>query len=296
MKEVRKTERLMILFGFVGALMIVGVCLFGATDAFAETRKYIRVGASPVNPNAIYQGEEKHALDREVEVITTDRAGRHIRGWLREGEVLTYALEPSSGKWVATRIYKCGNPILNRIVWAGPPPSSAQPDIYLEEQEVGQPPSRPKQALQPPPAPVAQATAAAYAAPVATAKEKKCLGKGTIYTGIGSFMITGGIASGHPVGYGVAALGLIPTWWGLTDDDSRYECKAMAGLIGGTAGVFAGKAIDKELDRRDQKKEDRDRDRNGRPGPDPPGDPTLLPDNIGQYGSAGPGLNPQASF
>lgn len=300
MKEIRKTEWTMFLIGVIGMLLIAGVFLFGTTDALAKEqgRRYINIGGNPVNPNAMYAGEVKQSLDREVQVLTTDAAGRRVQGWLQVGEELIFAQE-ASGKWVATRIYRCGNPILNRIVLGG---GFQQPvGQPYQQQQVVAPPAPPHQYAAQPQQPVslcpassppgwgcdprtgqwyqisAQQAGMAPSAPY-TPKEKKCLGKGTFYTGLGSFMVAGGLATGG-WGYGVAALGLVPTYYGLTDRESDPVCKSLAAIIGGAGGLVAGKAIDREIDNRDREREDEDR---RGPGPDPPADPTLLPERVGQ--------------
>lgn len=131
----------------------------------AEQRRYLNIGGDPVCLNCpLQEGEEIRALPDDVFVQVRGRSGRIYTGWLKKGEELvvrkTENCDYGSECYVATRIYKCGNPLVgfsapegsNRILFvsrkpivfeeAAPSVSPVSPPISLPESQPAVSPSQ----------------------------------------------------------------------------------------------------------------------------------------------------------
>lgn len=293
-----------------------------------------------VNPNQEYIGEMRYfAIDQPAKAAVVSRrpgTDQFVTKWqhLKSGTILGFMTEKETGELVAVLKKDCGNWIdtkQSRIVlkeyrrdqrtsatptFPSPPPAGNYvtrdelKDIikeavqealkkqgergYITREEFTQL----LQAIQKG-QPVQSAAVLPF--PSLTPTEKKCLGIGTIETGVGTFMTAAGlvIIRSTPWGWVAVVGGAVLSVLGILDDESDPKCKAIAGLAGGLGGLAVGFAVDHQLQKRDR---DRDEDRrrqedNRGPGPDPPGDPTLLPDTVGQIpGFLGPGVDPSANF
>ena len=74
-------------------------------------KKYLAIGTSPVNPNRPLEGRVRVAVP-EIEVLSQDKKGNWVRGWLQFGEVLAGFFTPDSTFVKADWIVRCGNPVL----------------------------------------------------------------------------------------------------------------------------------------------------------------------------------------
>lgn len=131
------------------------IILFSSTLCAGAEKKYLRLGADPVDPNyQLKPGEEVRNLPEDVFVETKGKSGKTYRGWLTKGVelVVQKAQDCPEGTtcWVATRIKNCGNPLVGITAPTGPARIlfvTRQPTIFYELPTPAPSP--------PPPSPVA---------------------------------------------------------------------------------------------------------------------------------------------
>lgn len=116
-----------------------------------EAKKYLNVGANPVDPNRPTRPHERVlSLAEDAFVSTRDAKGKVSEGWLKAGEEV-FAVPASDPRyWEAIVIKRCGNPITNRVsgiapIWIYDPavqaaPVAVQPQVtplaYASQQQA----------------------------------------------------------------------------------------------------------------------------------------------------------------
>lgn len=99
----------------------------------AEVRKYLHIGANPVNAKRPTRPNERvFAIADDAYITTRDRNGKTSEGWLRAGEQVFAVPSGDPRYWEAVAIKRCGNPIMNRTsgiapVWILDPTMQQQP-------------------------------------------------------------------------------------------------------------------------------------------------------------------------
>ncbi len=89
--------------------------LLSQVSSAMENKKYLNVGANPISPKLLLNGEKIFPVEKDTLLTTYDGDGRKHTGWLSTDYHFVGKLE--NGQWQAKRIYECGNPILNpRII------------------------------------------------------------------------------------------------------------------------------------------------------------------------------------
>jgi hypothetical protein len=219
-------------------------------NADADEKKYIRIGADPVNIYRPIPPEAKiFSSTRDLWVVVRGGSGWVYRGWVPVGtEFVAVPAQPPQGVddsagewWKALFIKRCGNDILNDIFFHTTSPAQIQPaEAPPPPPAAPVPTPAPAPVAAPAPAPPAPTPAPAPApAPQASAPEVVCLGLGTVSTGLGAAGLAYGLAAHQPwiAGTGVA-LSLLGIWDPF-NPKSDPRCKAAAGLIGGFAGYLS---------------------------------------------------------
>jgi len=232
-------------YAFSILIMIAVVMVVAVISADAETSKaprskriYLKIGGDPKDPGRqLLPDEEVMVSTQDLWVVTNGKSGKVYRGWMPAGTEFVTAPTENPTLRKAVWIKKCGNDVLN-------PEGKA---IYFRVQAEPAPQGRqiqeaPLMAPQVASAVVQRAVQPAVTPVTAPSAKQKCLGMGTWLTGLGSAMVSGGLAAGG-WGYGVAAIGLPLVYFGAKDNDSDPACKAVAAVIGGVGGVVAGRSI-----------------------------------------------------
>lgn len=115
------------------------LCCAGVVRAQEVGKRYLDIGANPVSRTQFWDPKSECILrtDSEVEVETSDRAGKKRKGWLHKGEYLV--VDKATKK--ALRIQFCSNPVHTDIVPSGtynpgcipdPPQAQAAPAAPAE--------------------------------------------------------------------------------------------------------------------------------------------------------------------
>ena len=123
-----------------------------------EVRKYLNIGANPVDPKRPTRPHERvFSLAEDAYVVTKDHTGKVVEGWLKAGEQVFAVPSSDPRYWEATFIKKCGNPIMNRVsgiapIWIFDPAVQQQqpvvqhlvaPQAMVQQQPVILDPSEP---------------------------------------------------------------------------------------------------------------------------------------------------------
>lgn len=87
----------------------------------APAKKYLHIGANPVNPKRPTRPHERVlVLTEDAFVSTRDAKGKTSEGWLKAGEEV-FAVPASDPRyWEVVAIKRCGNPVMNRMTGIGP--------------------------------------------------------------------------------------------------------------------------------------------------------------------------------
>lgn len=88
-----------------------------------EGRKYLKIGAKPVDPKTFdFFKEDAYILLEDVEAKLVDSSGKTSVGWLRAGEIVV----TEKGKTRVIRIWRCGNPVLSELYITTPKPAKVE--------------------------------------------------------------------------------------------------------------------------------------------------------------------------
>lgn len=200
-----------VFFSCLSAMVFLAMAadmVWASESSSSSDRKYINVGADPVAPEACKKENLlTMKLDNDVQVKVKGGSGKLSSGWLPAGTEVS--LRKEGERWIADRVCKCGNPILNKVfvgfiedatVSATRVPAEQQPAITAVAQPATPPPSQ--QLTQ---ADVVAAVNAALAQRDAWQKRCSSSGWGGTLGGLAGF--GGAMAIPHPIGALVAVGG-----------------------------------------------------------------------------------------
>ncbi|MDO8603790.1 MAG: hypothetical protein Q7K40_00005, partial [bacterium] len=104
-----------LLWALVATAFLLGVFIAEVTRVEATTTDgYCRIGADPVNPGLLLEGEKIYKLPQDLRAKIGSKSGKISDCVLKAGEELVIS-ETSTGIWRVVRIYSCGNPVLSEM-------------------------------------------------------------------------------------------------------------------------------------------------------------------------------------